>query len=92
MLKRYLCTALLLLAFTASIQTTFANNYDFYMDKAHAYFKDKKYSETIKACDNAINLNPNDAKAYYQRAYAKNHLGKYDEATKDYNKSVELQK
>ncbi len=62
------------------------------MYRAYASFKDKKYPETIKACDNAINLNPNDAKAYYQRAYAKNKLGKYDETAKDYNKSVELQK
>ena len=40
--------------------------------------------------DEAIRLNPDDAKAYYNRGFAKSELEKYFEAISDYDQAIRL--
>jgi tetratricopeptide (TPR) repeat protein len=59
----------------------FAENDDFdFLQLSHIIFKLSKI----------IELNPEDAKAYYNRGIAYYFLGQYLQAIKDYNKSIEL--
>ena len=50
----------------------------------------KKYKKAIKNYDKAIEINPQNAGAYYNRAGAKNELKKYKEAIQDYDRAIEL--
>ena len=50
----------------------------------------KQYKEAIADYDKAIELNPKDAKAYYNRGNAKHQLKQYKEAIADYDKAIEL--
>ena len=50
----------------------------------------KQYNEAIKDYNQAIELNPQDAKAYNNRGNAKAHLKQRNEAIKDYKKAKKL--
>ena len=50
----------------------------------------KQYNEAIKDYNQAIELDPKHANAYYNRGIAKALLKQYDEAIKDYNQAIEL--
>ena len=46
--------------------------------------------EAIADFDKAIELNPKDARAYYNRGVVKDELKQYKEAIADYDKAIEL--
>lgn len=46
--------------------------------------------DAIKEADKAIELNPNDAKAYHNRGCAYNGLRQYEKSIEDFNKAIEL--
>ena len=50
----------------------------------------KQYKEAIADFDKAIELNPEDAEAYYNRGSAKDDLKQHKEAIADYDKAIEL--
>jgi tetratricopeptide (TPR) repeat protein len=45
---------------------------------------------TVADFDKAIEINPSDADAYYNRGVAYGHKGQYDEAISDYTKAIEM--
>jgi tetratricopeptide (TPR) repeat protein len=49
-----------------------------------------KYDEAIKAYDEAIRLDPEDAAAWNNKGNALDELGRYEEAIKSYNRAAEL--
>ena len=51
---------------------------------------DKKYQEAIKDFNESINLNDQDADAFYNRGYAYHILGDYDKALADYDQALRL--
>ena len=50
----------------------------------------KHWNEALNAYNKAIDLNPNDASAYYNRGLAYDNLDKDDLAIADYEKAIEL--
>jgi serine/threonine-protein kinase len=48
------------------------------------------YTDEIKKYDEAIQLNPQDASAYYNRGLAKYNLGNNEEAIQDYDEAIRL--
>ena len=50
----------------------------------------KQHKEAIADYDKAIELNPKDARAYYNRGNAKHQLKQHKEAIADYDKAIEL--
>lgn len=50
----------------------------------------ESYEEAIATYDKAIELNPNDAVAYYNKGNALNKLKRYEEAIAAYDKAIEL--
>ena len=58
--------------------------------KAIELIDEGKYSQAIELLDEVIDSNPEDAKAYYDRAFAKTRLERYEEAIDDYNQAIEL--
>ena len=61
-----------------------------YNNRGNAKFHLKQYNEAIKDYNQAIELNPQDAKAYNNRGNAKARLKQYTEAIKDYKKAKKL--
>lgn len=55
----------------------------FYKNRAAAYLKLEKYEQALKDCDKSLELEPNEPKALYRRAQAKENLGRYEEAYRD---------
>ena len=55
-------------------------------NKGAALAVQSKYDEAIKAYDEAIRLDPNDADAWNNKGIALNTQGKYDEAIKAYER------
>ena len=49
-----------------------------------------EYKEAIKHYDHAIRINPQDARAYYNRGNAKKALNQYDQAIVDYDQSISI--
>ena len=68
------------------------------LDKKEKYFQLRgsskleleDYSDAIKDFNYLINLNPDNARAYFNRAFVKFYLEDYSEAISDYTKSIEL--
>jgi tetratricopeptide (TPR) repeat protein len=66
------------------------------LNTAEEYFyralkkRDKDYYGAISDYTKAIELNPNFAKAYYNRGLSKSYLKDYSRAISDYNKAIEL--
>ena len=58
--------------------------------RGDAYYETGEYSKAIAEYNKAIELNPNKALAYFNRAYAYGEIGKYDKAIADYSKAIEL--
>ncbi len=63
-----------------------------WVSKGNAFRKQGKHDEAIKAYDEAIRLDPNDADAWYNKGEALNYMGesKYDEAIKAYDEAIRL--
>ena len=59
-------------------------------DKGVALSNQGNYNEAIKAFDEAIKLDPQNAKAWDYKGVALNALGKYDEAVKAFDEAIRL--
>ena len=59
--------------------------------KGNAYYSEKKFNKAIEEYTEAIELNPKDANAYYNRGtvYGKD-IKEFDKAIEDYNKTIEI--
>lgn len=55
----------------------------FYKNRAAAYLKLEKYEQVVRDCDKSLELEPNEPKALYRRAQAKEQLGRFEEAYRD---------
>lgn len=55
----------------------------FYKNRAAAYLKLEQYEKVVRDCDKSLELEPNEPKALYRRAQAKEHLGRFEEAYRD---------
>lgn len=51
---------------------------------------DKRFEEALKWANHSLNLVPNSLYAMNLRAYSLLHLGKFDEAEKEFEKTLEL--
>ncbi|KAL9643122.1 hypothetical protein ABK040_003921 [Willaertia magna] len=63
----------------------------YFSNLAAALFFCKRYKESEKACEIAIQLDSNYGKAYSRLAKVKEKLGKFNEAIDNYNKAIELE-
>ena len=59
-------------------------------DKGLALYNQGRYDEAIKAYNEAIRLDPEDAEAWFGKGSALDSLGKYDEAIKAYDEAIRL--
>ncbi|XP_024541869.1 hsp70-Hsp90 organizing protein 3-like [Selaginella moellendorffii] len=59
-------------------------------EKGNDYFKEQKYPEAVKHYSEALRRNPNDVKAYSNRAASYTKLGAFPEGLKDANKCLEI--
>lgn len=55
----------------------------FYKNRAAAYLKLEKFEQVVRDCDKSLELEPNEPKALYRRAQAKEQLGRFEEAYRD---------
>lgn len=55
----------------------------FYKNRAAAYLKLEQYDKVVRDCDKSLELEPNEPKALYRRAQAKEQLGQFEEAYRD---------
>jgi Flp pilus assembly protein TadD len=55
-----------------------------------AYGKEGRYDEAIASLTKAVELNPNDSKAFNNRGLAYFYKGQFTQALSDYNKAIEL--
>ena len=63
---------------------------DTFYNIANEYLNQKKYNESIEVFSDAINLNPSDAEAHYNRAIAYYYVGQTDLACEGWNKAKKL--
>ena len=61
-----------------------------YYRRSTAWGNRKEFVKVIDDCTKAIGLNPSLADAYYNRGTARFFLGKYKDASEDYQKSIDL--
>ena len=61
-----------------------------FSNRGNVYRIDGQYDRAIQDYDQAINLNPRDAKAFAGRAFANEKTGRLDQALKDYKKAYYL--
>jgi serine/threonine protein kinase len=54
------------------------------------YFKDQQYEPALKAFEQAIDLDANNASAHYQKGLVLRELKRYEEALQAYERSIEL--
>lgn len=62
-----------------------------YLDNGTRYFDNGKYKEAVIMYSNALKRDPRYGEAYYRRANTLLRLGRYPEALRDLQRSVELQ-
>lgn len=55
----------------------------FYKNRAAAYLKMEKFEQAVRDCDKSLELEPNEPKALFRRAQAKEQLGHFEEAYRD---------
>ena len=58
--------------------------------ESHKYYDKNDYYSAIGFCNQAIELNPNNYRAYHERGLAYCYLKNYKQAIEDYNKAIEL--
>jgi len=63
---------------------------EWYLDQGNELCEEGYYDEAIEEYNKAIELDPNLAEAYQNRAYAYNYKGQYDLTITDCNKAIEL--
>jgi len=63
---------------------------EWHAEQAYKLAEQGHYDEAIEECNKAIELDPNLAAAYNNRAWAYNEKGQYDLAIADCNKAIEL--
>jgi len=61
-----------------------------WVEKAITRFKTRHYKEALRACNNAIQLDPGYARAYYSKGLILTRLENYDEALASYEKARQL--
>ncbi len=61
-----------------------------YLDNATKYYKATQYEKALRACTNAIQLDPQCARAYHGRGLIQARQRRYKEAFEDYKKSCEI--
>lgn len=90
-MKRILIAIFILLLLGTQLRFAQASDSgDEWFKKGGKYFDSENYREAINAFNNAIKLNPKDARIYHNRGAAYNNLGQYQQAIIDYNKAIEL--
>lgn len=55
----------------------------FYKNRAAAYLKVEKYESAVNDCNRSLDIEPNDPKALFRRAQAREQLGRIEEAYRD---------
>jgi tetratricopeptide (TPR) repeat protein len=60
------------------------------INTALCHIKLEEYSHAVTCCDNAIEIDSKNVKAYYRRGVAKMEMAKYEEAQSDFNRVLEL--
>jgi tetratricopeptide (TPR) repeat protein len=61
-----------------------------YNELSSLYLELKMYQEAFEAADKAIEIDPDNARAWHYRGLANRFLGNFSEAKKDFEKSLEL--
>ncbi|KAM9991845.1 hypothetical protein ACTFIZ_012496 [Dictyostelium cf. discoideum] len=61
-----------------------------YNNMAQCYLREKKGSDALVAAKKALELSPNDTKALFRKAKALSLMEEYDEATKDFQKIIDI--
>ena len=72
------------------IENDFGKDSGYYFNKACNFYYKGKCKEAIVYYNKAIELDPNNSAAYYNRGSLKINLNEYEEAIKDFNKAIEL--
>jgi len=55
-----------------------------------AYYEGGEYSKAVADCNEAIELNPNDTDAYYNRGCTYGEMGEYEKAIADFDRVIQL--
>jgi len=64
---------------------------DAWVKKGHAHYNLELFEDAVVACTRALALNGNDASAWYIKGVCLDELGRNDEASEAYGKSLELE-
>src|SRR5437763_16510929 len=75
---------------TVMTRTSSIRKADAYRARRLPYFFKHEYDRAIADCDDAIKLNPKDAKSYYVRGLAYHLKGEYDRAIADFDQTIKL--
>ena len=63
-----------------------------YVNRSAAYIYLKEYEKSIEDCNKVIKVDPKNKKAYFNRAISNTFLSRYDEAKKDIEQDIKLNK